>query len=336
MAGIDDSTSSPQVLPDNHLTICLHCGYSLQGLPEGHTCPECGHPSDRESARQEVLDVINQPMLKLGWRMLSVSKPLPVGWWWTLDQPEDLALARLRTRRWLKRTVLTMAVFLFAVNTFQIETTSVTYAHPPGDSSQRQEVRKSIARYYRSSGSGVMPRPNPTWPTVTETTRRMVVDFEPALHATTSLFLLQFGLIPWILTRWAWFPLQCRRITAHGMKHRLAGLATAFRYSLAPYLLLISGEITALMILRVWIAGFSLSSGLALMLLQALVLLHMVLICNVWAAAIRSDRTGLLFRRTVAPILGTIVSGGVGAICVLVALVYAESRIVTAIEQAWT
>jgi hypothetical protein len=23
---------------------CIHCGYSLTGLPEGHNCPECGQP----------------------------------------------------------------------------------------------------------------------------------------------------------------------------------------------------------------------------------------------------------------------------------------------------
>jgi hypothetical protein len=23
---------------------CIHCGYSLEGLPDGHRCPECGEP----------------------------------------------------------------------------------------------------------------------------------------------------------------------------------------------------------------------------------------------------------------------------------------------------
>jgi hypothetical protein len=23
---------------------CIHCGYTLQGLPDHHTCPECGEP----------------------------------------------------------------------------------------------------------------------------------------------------------------------------------------------------------------------------------------------------------------------------------------------------
>ncbi|MCZ6653740.1 MAG: hypothetical protein O7D91_12030 [Planctomycetota bacterium] len=335
MTGPDDNAPAPQVLPDTDLTICLHCGYNLRRLPEGHTCPECGNPSDRESARQEVLDLVNQPMLKLGWRMFSVSSPLPVGWWWTVDRPEDLVLARLRTRQWLKRTVLAMAVFLFAINTFQIETTTVKYEHPPGDSSQRQEVWKSIAQYGRSSGGGVMPRPNPTWPTVTETTRNVVVVFEPALHATTSLFLLQIGVLPWLITRWVWFPLQCRHISARSAKLHLGSITTAFKYTLAPYLLLIVAEITALLILWTYTIGFARSAGLALMLLQCFAFLHTLLICNVWAAAVRSDRTGMLFGRKVAPILGTIASGGVGAICLLVPLVYAEFHLVAAIEKAW-
>ncbi|MCH8054167.1 MAG: hypothetical protein IH895_08915, partial [Planctomycetes bacterium] len=110
MPGNDDNAPSPQVLPDTHLTICLHCGYSLQGLPEGHTCPECGHPSDRESARQEVLDLINQPMLKLGWRMLQFWKPLPAGWWWVLDQPQDRREVRRRTWKWILGSGLLMLV----------------------------------------------------------------------------------------------------------------------------------------------------------------------------------------------------------------------------------
>ena len=228
-----------------------------------------------------------------------------------------------------------MAVFLFAINTFQIETTTVKYEHHPGDSGQRQEVWKSIAQYGRSSGSGVMPRPNPTWPTVIETTRNMVVVFEPALHAMTSLFLLQIGILPWLITRWAWFPLQCRKISARSAKLHLGSITTAFDYTLAPYLLLIVAEITALLILLACTIGFARLPGLALMLLQCFGFVHTLLICNVWAAAVRSDRTGMLFGRKIAPILGSIACGGVGAICLLVALVYAEFHIVTAIERAW-
>jgi len=27
---------------------CIHCGYSLTGLPDGHACPECGQPCNHQ------------------------------------------------------------------------------------------------------------------------------------------------------------------------------------------------------------------------------------------------------------------------------------------------
>lgn len=31
--------------------LCLHCGYSLRGLPDHQNCPECGRPYDLEKVR---------------------------------------------------------------------------------------------------------------------------------------------------------------------------------------------------------------------------------------------------------------------------------------------
>ena len=124
MTGPGDNPPSPQVLPDTDLTICLHCGYSLRGLPAGHNCPECGHPSDRGAARQEVLDLINQPMIKLGWRLLQFWKPLPAGWWWTMDRRQDRLLAKRKVRIWWISALTLMAAMLYAITAsmlFEVE-----------------------------------------------------------------------------------------------------------------------------------------------------------------------------------------------------------------------
>jgi len=45
------------------LDTCPQCGYSLQGLPEDHACPECGLRYDRDS---EVYKYVNPKALFLG------------------------------------------------------------------------------------------------------------------------------------------------------------------------------------------------------------------------------------------------------------------------------
>ena len=112
MPGIDDNAPSPQVLPDTDLTICLHCGYNLRGLTKEHKCPECGRLPDRQAERQAVLDLIHQPMLKLGWRMLQFWKPLPAGWWWVLDQPQVRPEVCRRTWKWILGSGRPMRVLL--------------------------------------------------------------------------------------------------------------------------------------------------------------------------------------------------------------------------------
>jgi predicted RNA-binding Zn-ribbon protein involved in translation (DUF1610 family) len=39
-------------LAANDYLACLSCGYSLQGLPAKHTCPECGKSYDARDAQQ--------------------------------------------------------------------------------------------------------------------------------------------------------------------------------------------------------------------------------------------------------------------------------------------
>jgi hypothetical protein len=40
-----------ELLENEHL-LCLHCGYSLKGLPSEHVCPECGRPYSADTLRQ--------------------------------------------------------------------------------------------------------------------------------------------------------------------------------------------------------------------------------------------------------------------------------------------
>ena len=39
-------------LVENDYLLCLHCGYSLTGLPSDHACPECGTPYQAEALRR--------------------------------------------------------------------------------------------------------------------------------------------------------------------------------------------------------------------------------------------------------------------------------------------
>lgn len=37
----------------NDCCLCLHCGYSLKGLPAEHRCPECGTPHEIEDVKRK-------------------------------------------------------------------------------------------------------------------------------------------------------------------------------------------------------------------------------------------------------------------------------------------
>ena len=129
-----DGPRGSQVAEDSRLTessFCLNCSYSLRGLPTKHPCPECGHLADRDAERQEVMDLINQPMLKLGWRMSQFWKPLPVGWWWVLDQPQDRHIASRRALKWF--AVCCLLLTILSVPTligFDRVITTTTFWHP--------------------------------------------------------------------------------------------------------------------------------------------------------------------------------------------------------------
>ncbi len=43
---------------DADCCLCLHCGYSLKGLPARHRCPECGMPYEIEDVKRKWSDYL--------------------------------------------------------------------------------------------------------------------------------------------------------------------------------------------------------------------------------------------------------------------------------------
>ncbi|MCH8912770.1 MAG: hypothetical protein IIA33_04290 [Planctomycetes bacterium] len=311
MTGPDDNAPPPQVLPDTDLTICLHCGYNLRGLPAGHNCPECGHPSDRESARQEVLDVINQPMLKLGWRMLQFWKPLPPGWWWTLDRPEDRREARRRSWKWILSSWILLLVLSFPIVMVNRIVTITKYEHPPGDPEKKQ-VRA------RASGSGVMSSVSvtvtpsrPGWVVLTERTEEVVLDFQFNRMLRMAIFVVGIVLLTWLMMRWVWLPICLATGPRKKSAPELKAIKTIALYQYAPMLTLLLA-VTFLSWINWALYTLGWINESRLIVVVAAPLLHVGLIGTTWASAIRSDRTGQIFRHKLLPILGIILAAGPG------------------------
>ena len=309
MPGIDDNAPSPQVLPDTDLTICLHCGYSLQGLPEGHKCPECGRLPDRQAERQAVLDLIHQPMLKLGWRMLQFWKPLPAGWWWTLDRPEDRQEVRRRTWKWILGSGLLMLVLMCSIVMVNRTVSIIKYEHPPGEPEKKQ-VR---ARGVRASVSVTVTPSRPGWVVLTERTEEVVLDFQFNRMLRVAFFVIGIVLLTWLMMRWVWLPICLATGPRKKSAPELTAIKTIALYQYAPMLTLFLA-----VILLSWINWALYTLGWIdeshLIVVLAAPLLHVGLIGTTWAAAIRSDRTGQIFKHKLLPILGIILAAGPGGL----------------------
>ena len=311
MPGNDENAPPPQVLPDTHLTICLHCGYSLRGLPEGHTCPECGQPSDRESARQEVLDLVNQPMLKLGWRMLQFWKPLPVGWWWTLDRPEDRRKARRRTWKWILSSWFLLLVLSCFIVTVKRNVTVTMYGHPQGEPEKKQVRARGFSSGAMSSVSVHVTPSKPGWVVVTERTEEVVVDFRIGSILQIPILVALVIFLTWLMMRWFWLPICLATGPRKKSESELQTIKTIALYQYAPMLMILSIEMSLIGIhWALYTSGVVQDSLVAC--LAAVGLLHFGLLGTTWVAAIRSDRTGQIFRRKFLPIAGIILAAGPG------------------------
>ncbi len=313
MVGIDDSAPSPQVLPDTHLTICLHCGYSLRGLPEGHKCPECGLLPNRLAERQAVLDLIHQPMLKLGWRMLQFWKLLPAGWWWVLDQPQDRRAARRRTWKWILLSWLLMLVLWCPIVLVNRNIAVIKYEHPPGEPEKKQLRASASSSGVMSSFSlGATPS-KPGWVIVTERTEEVVVDFRLVSILQAAILIALIIFLTWLMMRWLWLPICLVTGPRKKSASELQAIKTIALYQYAPILMLLLAET-----LLLWINWALFTSGLnyelRVIVVSVVGLFHISLIGTSWAAAIKSDRTGHIFEHKLLPILGVILVGGPGGL----------------------
>lgn len=303
MPGNDENAPPPQVLPDTHLTICLHCGYSLLGLPEGHKCPECGNPSDRESARQEVLDLVNQPMLKLGWRMLQFWKPLPVGWWWTMDRRQDRLLAKRKVKIWWISALILMAAMLYAITAYMPLQVIVTYQHPPG----KPELREQLY----SEGVDVtfemiqMP-PNTGWVTYSENVYHTWIGPEFGVLGVIMLLILA-GFSTYLPRLWI------RHLLYRGHKRALPmdqeAALTASMYQAAPLILLGTAEIGLAFAFWLCIKMGSTVPGYSGF-LDVIVCCHVFLAGITWLSSILSDKRRFLFSNRSIALLGFIFASG--------------------------
>ena len=311
MLGIDDNAPSPQVLPDTDLTICLHCGYNLRGLTKEHKCPECGRLPDRQAERQAVLDLIHQPMLKLGWRMLQFWKPLPAGWWWTLNRPEDRREVRRRTWKWILGSGLLMLVLMCSIVMVNRTVSIIKYEHPPGEPEKKQVRARGFSSGVMSSVSVTVTPSRPGWVVLTERTEEVVLDFQFNGMLIMALFVVGIVLLTWLMMRWVWLPICLATGPRKKSAPELTAIKTIALYQYAPMLTLFLA-----VILLSWINWALYTLGWIdeshLIVVLAAPLLHVGLIGTTWAAAIRSDRTGQIFKHKLLPILGIILAAGPG------------------------
>ncbi len=331
MAGIDDGTPSPEVLSSSHLTaqpLCLHCGYSLQGLPAGHNCPECGRLPDRQAERQAVLDIVNQPMLKLGWRMLQSWKLLPAGWWWVLDQPQDRREARRRTWKWILLSWLLLLVLGCPIVLVNRNIAVIKYEHPPGEPEKKQIRASASSSGVMSSFSVIVTPSKPGWVILTERTEEVVLDFQFNRMLRMAFFVVGIVLLTWLMMRWVWLPICLATGPRKQSAPELRAIKTIALYQYAPMLTFLLAE----MFLS-WINWALYTLGWIdesrLIVVVAAPLLHVGLIGTTWAAAIRSDRTGQIFKHKLLPILGIILAanpGGILAMRLINRLIYSLSN----------
>lgn len=353
MTGIDDSSPSSQVLPDTHLTtgsvclncdypltglpadhacpecgyqresLCLHCGYRLRGLPAGSVCPECGVFPNREAELRHVRDMIGRPLIKLGWRMFKFWRPLPAGFWWVLDTPEDRR--RARARIWRARCIWLISLFLttLLVCTNRRETLTAVYQHPPGQP-EKKELLLNTGSAWSPALAGLaatLPNAKSGWIITTTTKEQIAHDLDGELIAWFAVLIGAYSWGMWLMLRWIWLPVCLATGPRRKDKVERRGIGTAALYLHAPLLLLLCAE-GALAI--VW-WGLHLAYVVNTPPQGALgmaVTLNTLLAGLAWVGAIRSDKTRHLFENRGLPIFGVIIAAGLGPYLVMFVLYF--------------
>lgn len=353
MTGTDDSSPSSQVLPDTRLmdgpaclscgypltglplghacpecgyqreSLCLHCGYRLRGLPAGSSCPECGVFPNREAELRHVRDLIDRPLLRLGWRMFKFWRPLPAGFWWVLDTAEDRR--RARARIWQARGIWLITLFLatLLVCTNRRETLTTVYQHPPGQPEKKELlININSVRFANVAAlAATLPNAKAGWVITTTSKEQIVSDFDGELIALFALLIATYSWGMWLMTRWVWLPICLATGPRRKDKVERRAIGSAALYLHAPLLLLLCAE-GALAI--VWWAlhlayVVNAPPHQALSIAVTVNTLVAGLAC---VAAIRSDKTRHLFENRGLPIVGVIVAAGLGPYLVMFVLYF--------------
>jgi len=90
--------------------LCLHCGYSLKGLPDDHRCPECGNPYNIADVKQQ-------------WTAYLAAHPAGAG----ASASAPPIIAKLERKRFVFKTAAITPVLVLAVTLMLLKrlTTSV-------------------------------------------------------------------------------------------------------------------------------------------------------------------------------------------------------------------
>lgn len=294
---------------------CLYCGYDLQSLTLGHVCPECGHLPDLQAERQKVLNLINRPMLRLGWRMLLFWKPLPAGFWWVLDQPSDRSAARRRIWTWRGLFLITALVLTVIMSAVRRDHRTTVYQHPPGEPEKKEVlIHRSMPPGNPSAATSTAASlAKPGWVVTAEPTDRFGVRLSFNVIAAAITYTALLTWFAWLMMRWVWLPICLVTSPRAKNKAKRRAIGAAALYHHAPFFLLLYAQAAALLmwwfLYTIRVSNLDVMQGVYIAFL-----LNLVFTGLIWISAIRSDRTGHLFENKMLPILGILLAAGPGTL----------------------